>query len=208
MSSLIGWVHTQNYPIVVSHDSCGWRIGLLWLLSHLIDYIGTYGLLMVYWLTCLSLDKMAAISQTTHSNAFSWMKNFVFWCEFHWSLFLRVQLTINQHWFGWWLGTKQAASYHLNQCLSSSLMHICNTRGDELNLWPVEKVAVILKLSFLYPCFTEGSDWSRGTLPPFMGTACQICFYHWLNLGKGISVETAWTCIGEDLIRMPSGNKP
>ena len=27
------------------------------------------------------------------------MKTFVFWSEFHWSLFLRVQLTISQHWF-------------------------------------------------------------------------------------------------------------
>ena len=37
--------------------------------------------------------------RTTSSNAFSWMKSFVFWFEFHWSLFLRVQLTINEHWF-------------------------------------------------------------------------------------------------------------
>ena len=34
-----------------------------------------------------------------NSNAFSWMKSFVFWLNFHWSLFLRVQLTITQHWF-------------------------------------------------------------------------------------------------------------
>ena len=44
-------------------------------------------------------DKMAAISQTTYSNACSQMKNFVFWFEFHWTLFLRAQLTIFQHWF-------------------------------------------------------------------------------------------------------------
>ena len=50
-------------------------------------------------LTHLPLDKMPAISQTTFSNAFSWMKNFVFWLKFHRSLFLRVQLTINQLWF-------------------------------------------------------------------------------------------------------------
>ena len=35
---------------------------------------------------------MSAISQTTFSNAFSWMKSFVFWLKFYWSLFLRVQL--------------------------------------------------------------------------------------------------------------------
>ena len=45
------------------------------------------------------LDKVAAISQQIFSDAFSWMKSFVFWLKFHWSLFLMVQLTITQHWF-------------------------------------------------------------------------------------------------------------
>ena len=48
-------------------------------------------------LTHLPLNKMATISQTIFSDAFSWMKIFVFWLKFHWSLFLRVQLTIAQH---------------------------------------------------------------------------------------------------------------
>ena len=43
-------------------------------------------------LTHLPLDKMGVISQPTHSNAFSWMKMFVFWSKFHWILFLKVQL--------------------------------------------------------------------------------------------------------------------
>ena len=46
-----------------------------------------------------SLDKMAAISQTTFSNAFSWKKKFDFWLKFHWTLFLGVRLIIYQHWF-------------------------------------------------------------------------------------------------------------
>ena len=41
---------------------------------------------------------MAAISQTIFSDAFSWMKSFIFWFNFHWSLFLSVQLTITQDW--------------------------------------------------------------------------------------------------------------
>ena len=40
---------------------------------------------------------MAAILQTTHSNAFSWTKMYAFRLRFHWSLFLRVQLTIIDH---------------------------------------------------------------------------------------------------------------
>ena len=80
-------------------------------------------------LTHLPLDKMVAISQTTFSNAFSWMKSFVFWFEFHWSLFLRVQLTICQHWFRKWPGADLATSHYLNQCWPSSPTHICGTRG-------------------------------------------------------------------------------
>ena len=48
-----------------------------------------------YW----GRDKMDAISQTPFSNAFSWMKMLEYWLTFHWSLFLRLQLTISQHWF-------------------------------------------------------------------------------------------------------------
>ena len=50
-------------------------------------------------LTHWGRDKMAAVFQTTFSNAFSWMKMYEYWLKFHWSLFLRVQLTISHHWF-------------------------------------------------------------------------------------------------------------
>ena len=50
---------------------------------------------LIHW----GRDKMDAIFQTTFSSAFSWMKMYKFRLKFHWSLFLRVQLTIFQHWF-------------------------------------------------------------------------------------------------------------
>ena len=56
---------------------------------------GQWGKILTPW----SRDKMAAISQTTHLNAFSWKKMFEFPLKFHRSLFLSVQLTIFQHWF-------------------------------------------------------------------------------------------------------------
>ena len=43
--------------------------------------------------------KMAAICQTTPSNAFSWMEMLGFRLRFHWNLFLRIQSTIFQQWF-------------------------------------------------------------------------------------------------------------
>ena len=63
----------------------------------------------VYWLiyaapgetslTHWGRDEIDAILQTTVSNAFSWVKMFDFLLTFHWSLFLKVRLTISQHWF-------------------------------------------------------------------------------------------------------------
>ena len=50
------------------------------------------------YLTHLILDKMAATSQTIFYIHLSERKIFVFLLIFHWSLFLRVQLTI-PHWF-------------------------------------------------------------------------------------------------------------
>ena len=69
-----------------------------------------------FWrLTHWGRDKMAAVSQTMISNAFSWMKMYEFHLKFHLSLFLRFQLTIFQHWFRYWLGAVQATSHYLNQ---------------------------------------------------------------------------------------------
>ena len=59
--------------------------------------------------------QMDAISQTTFSNAFSWMKMFEFRLTFQWSLFQRFQLTIFQHWFRYWLVAVEAANHYLNQ---------------------------------------------------------------------------------------------
>ena len=38
----------------------------------------------------MSCAKRAAISQTTFSGAFPWMKTFEYWTTFHWIMFLRV----------------------------------------------------------------------------------------------------------------------
>ena len=43
----------------------------------------------------------------TFSHAFSWKKMFVFWIEFHLSLFLRIRLTTSQHWSRQWIDTKK-----------------------------------------------------------------------------------------------------
>ena len=60
-----------------------------------IEAISANTLPLTHW----GRDKMDTISQTTFSNAFSWMKMFEYWLKFHWNLFLMVQLTIFQHWF-------------------------------------------------------------------------------------------------------------
>ena len=71
-------------------------IGFLWFLSW---SSGCWKIVPMVDLAHLPLDKMATISQTTFSSAFSWIKSLVLLFEFHWIMVLRVQLTITQHFF-------------------------------------------------------------------------------------------------------------
>ena len=65
----------------------------------------------------------------TFQNAFSWMKMYKLRLKFHWGLFLRVYLTISQHWFRLWLGANQATSHYMNQWwLVYFLPQICITQ--------------------------------------------------------------------------------
>ena len=84
-----------------------------------------------------------AISQTTHSTAFSWLKTFVFWFEFHWSLFLRAQ---------------KATSHYLNQCLHSSLTHICGIRGRRVNFGNRVDTIILLTYFAVFPSFWFCTD--------------------------------------------------
>ena len=59
------------------------------------SFSSAIGILLTHW----GRDNMAAIFQTTFSNAFSWMKMYKFRLRFHWSFFPGFQLTIFQHWF-------------------------------------------------------------------------------------------------------------
>ena len=63
-------------------------------LPYLLTELTKEGLSLVHDLTHLPMDKMAAISQTIFSDAFLWMKFFLFWLKFHLSVFPKVQLTI------------------------------------------------------------------------------------------------------------------
>ena len=66
-----------------------------------VECVSIHNITMLYTfdLTHWGRGKMDAISQMTFSSAFSWMKIFEFRLKFHWSLLLRFQSTIFQHWF-------------------------------------------------------------------------------------------------------------
>ena len=54
---------------------------------------------VIITLTCWGQNKIATVLQTTFSKSFSWIKIVLFWLKFHWTLFPRVQLILNQHLF-------------------------------------------------------------------------------------------------------------
>ena len=76
--------------------ACPIKLNFYWvpnspLISYVIHAKLQHQCSIAYW----GWDKMATILQKIFRNRFSWMKMF----EFHWSLFMRVQLTMNWHWF-------------------------------------------------------------------------------------------------------------
>ena len=81
--------HTLTGDKLGHHDACRWpSTKRCWAICrHHDDYTNMFPLTHWGW------DKMADISQTTFSNIFSSIKMCQFWLKFHWSLFLRVQLT-------------------------------------------------------------------------------------------------------------------
>ena len=83
---------------------------------------------------CKKISRLLAI----FSDAFSWMKNVVFWLKFHWRFF---KWTITQHWFRKWFGVVKATSHFLNQCWPHSLRHICGTLGK----WGIQEMSKVCK---------------------------------------------------------------
>ena len=66
---------------------------------------------------------MASISKIAFFNA-SPIKIFELEFKFHWSLFLKYQLSVSQHWPRLWLGTLHATSHYLNWCSQDLYCHI------------------------------------------------------------------------------------
>ena len=126
-----------------------WALKSKWSYDHLISTMG-FPILVRWYLyiesgpwffTHWGWEKMDAILQTTFSNTFSSIKMFEFLLNFHWSLFLMVQLTISQYWFQR-LGAEQATSHYLNQRWTSYMMHMC-CNSNKLTRGECDKTAIL-----------------------------------------------------------------
>ena len=111
-SSLLALCHRGDFPVQTvskaEKASIWWRHHVSYGITGSIN-----GFSPVWWLVIIQTnaviflaqwgrDKMAAISQTTYSNVFSWIEMLEFRLKFHWSLSLDVQLTnitTYQYWF-------------------------------------------------------------------------------------------------------------
>ena len=112
---------------------------------------------------------MAAIFQTTFSNAFSWMKMYKFRLRFHWSLFPRVQLHQPWLWFitggylvkRWFLPAAARArgqSNDLNrEILASNLFNCCK---EVINAPPVPSISRCIHIVYRHKNVSE-YQWSN-----------------------------------------------
>ena len=132
---------------------------------------------------------MAAIFQTTSSNAFSWTKAYEFRSRFHWSLFLRVQLTIFQHWFRWWLGADQATSHCLNQWwliyrrlyASLGLIELSFAQSTTISLRYDDDMPCMEKLPTFGPLCRESTGDVRNPIMPFFDVSLFAWTSYWTN---------------------------
>ena len=134
-------------------------------------------------LTHWGRDEMDNISQTTFSNVFSSMKMFEFRLKFHWRLFPRVQFTICQPWFRWWLGAVQATSHYLNQWWIVYRRIYASLGLNELNRCVSTHLRMQCKITNTHPLVT----WSAT---------------HWNDSGKLrlIMCKTLEPCLGNPMV--------
>ena len=105
-------------------------------------------------LTHWGLDKMDAISQTTLSKAFSWIKMLEIRLIFHWSLFLRVKSTILHYLNQWWsVHWRKYVSLGLNE-LKQLVQYLCWDIKENTNIFMF--LDILPKLENLKPCCRDG----------------------------------------------------
>ena len=133
----MGWNYFNGATCVFSHNNA-----LLTYRTYTAHRL-IHDLVMTGWhrhLTHWGRDKMDAISQTTFSNAFPWMKIFEFRLKFHWSLFLRVQLTPALVQIMTW---RRPGDKSLSEPMMFSLLtHICVTRPQWVKMCTVRGLFV------------------------------------------------------------------
>ena len=100
-------------------------------------------------------NKMAINLHRTFSNPFSCMKITVFWFQFHWSLILWDQLTINQYWFSWQANTWRNEGV-VYWCIYPSLSQHRVTWRPCTHMGPALQV---LKLKSSRLIYTDGDLW-------------------------------------------------
>ena len=87
--------------------------------------------------------------------------------KFHWSLFLRVQLTIFQHWFRWWIGAVQATSQYMNQWWLVHWLIYASLGLNELTHWGrvthicIGKLTIIVSDNGLSPGRRQAIIWTN-----------------------------------------------
>ena len=125
------------------------RTPRLWACNRLLQEWNMWLKLLSFILSILThwgRDKMAAIFQTTFSNAFSWMKMFKFRLRFHWSLFPRVPIN-NIPALVQIMAWRRPGDKPLSEPMMVNLLtHICVTRPQWVNHWHTYRYVCIIIL--------------------------------------------------------------
>ena len=123
------------------------------------------------WHCCKTFRQCAAVGWKDCASIRSY-----FCFRFHWNLFLKVQVTVSQHWLRWWHGTEQLTS-HATECVTSHYLkqgcdhvgpcwvwvtHICVSKltiiGSDNGLSPGRRQAIIWTNAGILLIWTLGTN--------------------------------------------------
>ena len=155
------WICSDNGLVPIR------RQAIIWTTDGLV-YWRIYVSLTVAALTHWGRNKMAAIFQTTFSNAFSWMKMFRF--RLLWRLFQRVQLTIFPSLVQVMAWRRPGDKPLSEQTMVSLLTHICVTRPQWVkirfrfcfSLFRCDYVIRYYYICILISPYVSGWHWGNG----------------------------------------------
>ena len=96
------------------------------------------------------------ITCLTRYSKLIFVKKYLSILKFHWQIFLRDRLTINQHWFEYWFHIQQATCHYL----ATSKIIVADAKAPSVSRWSATMI-LTMQLGFNYLYLLKIEQWNK-----------------------------------------------